>query len=270
MKKLRIFATCLLIVCTVFVLFGCLPNPDNRNRIINSVNHRGYSADAPENTLAAFRMSKEKGFDMVECDVCFTKDGKAVLLHDGSVDRTSNGHGNIGDLTLEQVKELDFGSWKDAQFAGEKIPTFAEFVDLCVELELHPYVEVKSGANFEQTKSLADVVEKANLDVTWISFDRTILSWLVELRSGDRFGLLTVLITKDDLQFLSDLSQKVEVFIDVKYTSVTPVEINHCKDYGISLEVWTVNSQAIIESLDEYVSGVTSDNLNAQEIFNNM
>ena len=82
---------------------------------VMSINHRGYSAEAPENTLAAFRMSKEMGFDAVECDVRFTKDGVPVLLHDEKVDRTSNGKGKIGDLTLEQVRKLDFGSWKSAE-----------------------------------------------------------------------------------------------------------------------------------------------------------
>ena len=271
MKKLRIFATCLLIVCTVLTLFACKPNPANSNRQINAVNHRGYNGVAPENTLAAFRLSKEMGFDMVECDVRFTKDNKAVLLHDGTVNRTSNGKGNVDDLTLEEVRELDFGSWKDAsKYAGEKIPTFEEFVALCVEIELYPYVEVKSGATFEQMETLVEAVANAGLAVTWISFDKNVLSWLADARSGDRFGLLTNLVDRDDLMFLSDLAKNVEVFIDVNHVSLTPMEINSCKSHGIPLEVWTVNSQTIIESLDEYVTGVTSDNLNAQEIFNNM
>ena len=270
MKKIRIVLTCLLVVCTVLTLFACQPNVDgNRNRTINSVNHRGYG-DAPENTLAAFRMSKEMGFDMVECDVCFTKDDKAVLLHDGSVNRTSNGKGNIGDLTFDEVRALDFGSWKDASYAGEKIPTFEEFVDLCVELELHPYIEVKSGASFQQTKTLAETVANAEIDVTWISTNKEILSWLAELRSKDRFGLVTGIVDDVDLQFLLDLSKSVDVFVDTNYVLLTRNQINKCKKYKIPLEVWTVNSQTVIESLNEYISGVTSDFVNAQSVFNNL
>ena len=269
MKKLKIVLVGLLVASTLFCLFACQPNLDNSSRQINSVNHRGYG-DAPENTLAAFRLSKEMGFEMVECDVYFTKDNKAVLLHDGTVNRTSNGTGSIGDLTLEEVRELDFGSWKDPLYVGEKIPTFEEFVELCVELELHPYVEVKGGATFMQTKLLVDVVDSADLDVTWISGDKQILTWLAELHGEDRFGLITGIITDSDLQFLLDLSQSVDVFVDTNYLLLTDVELNNCKSYGIPIEVWTVNSQSVIESLDSYISGVTSDYLNAQTVFNNM
>ena len=270
MKKLRIFATCLLIVCTVLLLFACQPNVDgNRNRSINAVNHRGYG-DAPENTLAAFRMSKEMGFDMVECDVTFTKDSHAVLLHDNTVNRTSNGKGNIGDLKLEEVRALDFGSWKGDAYVGEKIPTFTEFVDLCVELELYPYVEVKSGATLEQTHSLVDTVDSAGLAVTWISRDKNILSYLAELRSEDRYGLIVGLLTKKDLKFLLELSERVDVFVDANYELLTKSKINACKKQSIPLEVWTVNSQSIIASLNEYISGVTSDYVNAQSVFNNL
>ena len=198
--------------------------------------------DAPENTLAAFRLSKEMGFDMVECDVRFTKDGKAVLLHDGSVNRTSNGKGSVADLTFDEVRQLDFGSWKGEAYAGEQIPTFEEFVNLCVELELHPYVEVKGGATYEQTQSLVNVADSAGIDVTWISGEKQILAWLADMRSGDRFGFVTEVVTGTVLQFLSELSQKVEVFVDTYYLLLTDVEIDSCKSYVIPVEVWTVNS----------------------------
>lgn len=113
---------------------------DNPN--IRAVNHRGYCTEAPENTLSAFRLSKKMGFRYVECDVSFTSDTVPVLLHDSTVDRTSNGSGNISAMTLEQVKALDFGSWKSAEYAGEKIPTFEEFMLLCKQIGLHPYIEI--------------------------------------------------------------------------------------------------------------------------------
>lgn len=268
MKRFTIILACTLLVCMSLLLCACLPNADNRDRHINSVNHRGYR-DAPENTLAAFRMSKEKGFDMVECDVRFTKDNQAVLLHDATINRTSNGRGNVADLTLEEVRQFDFGSWKSKSYAGETIPTFEEFVDLCVELSLHPYVEVK-GATLEQTQALADIINQANLAVTWISYNKDVLNWLVDLRSQDRFGLLMNNITDYGLQLLKDWSQKADVFMDANYVFVTSKQIKRCKKYGIPLEVWTVNNESVVKSLDEYVSGVTSDHLNAQEIFNNM
>ena len=270
MKKSRILLVILLILTSLFALFGCQPNTDgNRNREINSVNHRGYG-DAPENTLVAFRMSKEMGFNTVECDVRFTKDGMAVLLHDTTVRRTSDGSGRIAELTFDEVQEMDFGSWKDQSYAGEKIPTFDEFVDLCVELQLHPYVEVKGGATFEQTKSLVAIVQKANIAVTWISRDKDVLTWLAEMRPDDRFGLITTFILKKDLQFLSELAKSVKVFVDADYLFLSTRQINLCKSYNLPLEVWTVNSQSRIERLSTYITGVTSDYLNAQRIYGNL
>ena len=71
------------------------------NKTMISVNHRGYSTVAPENTLPAYKLSKKMGFDYVETDVCFTSDNIPVLLHDGTIDRTSNGSGDIDNMTFE-------------------------------------------------------------------------------------------------------------------------------------------------------------------------
>ena len=263
-------AVILLLALVCLALFGCQSNVDaNKRRHINSVNHRGYN-DAPENTLAAFRLSKEMGFDMVECDVNFTKDSRPVLLHDSSVNRTSNGKGKITELTLNEVRQLDFGSWKSDAYAGERIPTFEEFVELCVELELHPYVEIKSGATLQQTRQLVEIVDKSNLSLTWIGRDKDVLTLISQLRSGDRIGLLTEVIVYDTVRFLMDLSKTTEVFVDCMYTTLTKNQINLCKVFRIPLEVWTVNSQSTIENINPYITGVTSDYVIAQQVFNNL
>ena len=93
------------------------------DRSVKGVNHRGYSTVAPENTLPAYVLSRKMGFQYAECDVSFTSDGVPVLLHDSTIDRTSDGSGSIGSLTLEEVRQYDFGSWKGEQYAGTKIPT---------------------------------------------------------------------------------------------------------------------------------------------------
>ena len=85
---------------------------------MNAVAHRGASTEAPENTLIAYKIAKERGFTMAECDVTFTKDGIGVLLHDDTIDRTSDGSGNIKNLTLAEVRQYDFGSWKSSEFTG--------------------------------------------------------------------------------------------------------------------------------------------------------
>ena len=99
--------------------------------------HRGWRSKYPENTMAAFRAAVELGVDQVETDVRVTKDGELVLIHDAEVDRTTNGTGKVCEKTLAELETLDAGSWKSAEFAGEKIPTFIEFMELVKD---HPTI----------------------------------------------------------------------------------------------------------------------------------
>jgi len=91
--------------------------------------HRGSSATHPENTLAAFREAFRLGVDMIELDVAMTLDGALVVLHDATVDRTTDGSGTVHELTLAHVQGLDAGSKKGAEFAGQRVPTFGEVLD---------------------------------------------------------------------------------------------------------------------------------------------
>ena len=88
--------------------------------------HRGAMDTHPENTIAAFKEAIRLQAQMIELDVRMTKDRHLVILHDETVDRTTNGTGKIEELSFKQVKKLDAGSWKSLDFEGEKIPTFAE------------------------------------------------------------------------------------------------------------------------------------------------
>ncbi len=92
--------------------------------------YRGASNSHPENTRAAFREAICLGAHMIEMDVCFTKDRQLVLMYDVTVDRTTNGSGTIADLTLEEIKRLDAGSWKASQFEGEKVSTLKEVLQI--------------------------------------------------------------------------------------------------------------------------------------------
>ena len=210
------------------------------------------------------------GFDFVECDVQFTMDNHPVLLHDATVNRTSNGTGNISEMTLEQVRQLDFGSWKSEAYAGELIPTFEEFIALCVEIGLYPYIEIKSGVTTEQARTLVEIVGEADIPATWISFDKNILTFISQFSSVARVGLLTHLVTESNLKYLSQLSNSVNAYMDVNYYTLTSGQIRLCKQYEIPLEIWTVNSMKVIANIDPYITGVTSDYINAQEVFNGL
>jgi glycerophosphoryl diester phosphodiesterase len=88
--------------------------------------HRGASASNPENTLAAFREAIRLGVHQIELDVRVTEDGQLVVIHDASVDRTTNGRGRVSSLTLDEIRRLDAGSWKSRRFRGERVPTLVE------------------------------------------------------------------------------------------------------------------------------------------------
>lgn len=238
---------------------------------VKAVNHRGYSTGAPENTIPAYIMSKQKGFTYVECDVSFTSDGVAVLLHDATIDRTSNGSGNISNMTYEQVLQYDFGSWLSSEYEGVKIPTFTEFIILCKRLGLHPYIELKSNGSYTQAQitQIVKEVEKCGMTgkVTYISFNNTYLGYVKNADSNARLGLLANPLNSTKIsQAVALKTGTNEVFMDAKLSTVTDSLINSCISNGLPLEVWTINTEGEIISMPSYVSGVTSDNLIAGEI----
>ena len=98
-----------------------------------NIAHRGDSTNAPENTLAAFEAAIVAGASAVELDLRCTADGHVVVMHDRTVDRTTDGDGAIERLSLERVRELDAGGWFDERFAGEAVPTLEEVFDRLVD-----------------------------------------------------------------------------------------------------------------------------------------
>ena len=98
--------------------------------------HRGDQTCAPENTLAAFRLAVEKGAPMIEFDVQVTRDGRLVIMHDSTVDRTTDGTGAVSDLTFQEIRALDAGGWFRPEFKGERVPTLEETLDVIPETTL--------------------------------------------------------------------------------------------------------------------------------------
>lgn len=238
---------------------------------VKAVNHRGYSAEAPENTIPAYIMSKNKGFTYVECDVAFTSDGVAVLLHDATIDRTSNGTGNISSMTYEEVLSYDFGSWFSSEYAGTKIPTFTEFIILCKNLGLHPYIELKSTDSYTQAQitQIVDEVEACGMKgkVTYISFAINFLKYVKNADADARLGYLASVLNSTEISNAVALKSGTnEVFMDAKLVNVTDSFINLCISNELPLEVWTVNTEDEIKEMPSYVSGVTSDYIIAGKV----
>ncbi|MBQ9802848.1 MAG: hypothetical protein IJW51_07270 [Clostridia bacterium] len=133
--------------------------------------HRGLSATYPENTMEAFRAAVEVGVDQVETDIRITKDGALVLIHDATLDRTTNGTGRVDAHTLAELRELDAGSFKGKNFVGCKIPTLDEFIayvkefpELTLDLELKEYpTEGHEAVAYEVCDRVLAIVEENGL-----------------------------------------------------------------------------------------------------------
>jgi len=123
------------------------------------IGHRGGRALAPENTLAAFKNAIKLGADYVEVDVRATKDGKLVIMHDSTVDRTTNGKGAVKDLEFAAIRELDAGSKFSSEYAAEKVPTFDEVLDLC-RGKINIYVDHKEAP----TSQVFDAIRKHKME----------------------------------------------------------------------------------------------------------
>ena len=140
------------------------------------IGHRGASAEAPENTLAAFRRALAIGVDAVECDVHLAADGEPVVIHDFAVDRTTDGRGLVSAFPVAALRRLDAGRWFGEAFAGERIPTLEETLDLLRAVRV--IVEIKHGpVRYSGIAGrVASVVRTVGHGaVTISSFDHTVL-----------------------------------------------------------------------------------------------
>jgi len=168
---------------------------DTKKHVPLILAHRGDSANAPENTLAAFRLAYENGADGIELDVMLSADQKLVVIHDDTLDRTSNGHGKVGDASYDSLRELDAGGWFDPKFKGEPIPlldeVFAEFGGkFLINVELKNYKTPKDNL----TDLVVALVKKHGLSdsVLLSSFNIRNLLRAKSLAPEIRTGLLTL------------------------------------------------------------------------------
>jgi glycerophosphoryl diester phosphodiesterase len=131
-----------------------------------SVAHRGHSIDYPENTLEAYRKAIELGVEMIECDVNITRDGKLIMMHDATLDRTTSGHGRASSAAWDDVQRLDAGSKFKPEFAGVRVPSTEETLLLYREAGILSCFEVKGGDVEESNRialALVDLFEKHNV-----------------------------------------------------------------------------------------------------------
>ena len=232
-----------------------------------SIAHRGFSSQAPENTFAAFDLAIEKEFYYIETDVQLTADNIPVIIHDDTVDRTSNGKGKISEKTLSDIKKLDFGSWFSTKFKDQKIPTLSELLKN-YNNKIHLVLELKSQQS-ELCKQIAALIENENWDeiagnpmtqipgLTIISFHLEQILRSIELMPVVRHGWLVGELTDTDIDIASKLGIQ-GIFPNAKL--VSEHSISYAKEKGLFVAVWGIQNAEEVVMLKKFgVSAVTSD-----------
>ena len=224
--------------------------------------HRGHSAGAPENTLAAFRMAHSLGGAGITCetDLALTLDGELILIHDDTVDRTTDGHGLVRNMTYAQIAALDAGRCFDRSFTGERIPLLREALQLARELGIIFQLELKiydrNDVIFPKLRALISELDCADL-LQFSSFDflqlKTIRKFLPEIptvglsysRAIDPAALAREAnldaINIEIQHFPSGESQQLHESGVAVFLLVPPPErLEKLKGYGVDVEAWVV------------------------------
>ncbi|MCJ7776075.1 MAG: hypothetical protein MUP08_06775, partial [Desulfobulbaceae bacterium] len=160
--------------------------------------HRGYRTKYPENTLAAFGTALDIGAQMIELDVMLTRDRKMVVIHDATLERTTDGHGQVYSYTLKELKKLDAGSWFHPRFAGERLPELEEVLDL-VRGRALLNIEIKSNAYEAHhppdaiEKQVVELVRRKNVltSVLISSFEWKILENVASMGDAPAIALIS-------------------------------------------------------------------------------
>lgn len=140
--------------------------------------HRGICALYPENTMVSFEAAVKAGVDNIEMDLNVTKDGRLVVIHDTTVDRTTDKTGRVRDFTLAEIQQMDAGYKKDVRFSGERIPTFEQFLELIKSTDISLNVELKDYT-FECADKAVALLEKNGFHDRYVitSFDANITQY---------------------------------------------------------------------------------------------
>lgn len=160
--------------------------------------HRGGKENVPENTLAAFTQSAANGITCMENDIQLTKDNEIVIIHDHTADRTSNGKGEIREMTLEQIQKFDAGSWFHPNFKDQKIPTLKQFLNICTGV---PLIEIKKYEKYSEKLESILIAQLAACGRLYSSilhsFDLDVLERLNRLNKDLNLGYLVEEIPND-------------------------------------------------------------------------
>jgi glycerophosphoryl diester phosphodiesterase len=212
-----------------------------------NIAHRGASGTFPENTLSAFRAAIDAGADMCELDVQLTRDGAVVVIHDDTVERTTDGNGEVAKLTLEELKRLDAGAkFKGGAIKGERIPTLDEVFDVTsgkcgLNIELKAAgVEAQVAQIMQARDALGDSIVS--------SFDWDYLKKIQQLHFNIRVGLLA---DEKPVDLMMNAVAMRAHSINPRWDMVTADLCKAAHERGLKVYTWTVDADARMRALIE-------------------
>jgi glycerophosphoryl diester phosphodiesterase len=233
-----------------------MPAADTRPLVIG---HRGASSEAPENTIAAFELALAQGADGIELDVHLSADEQPVVIHDFTLERTTDGAGPVSGHRVRELKRLDAGGWRDRRFRGQRLQTLQEVLErfrdrarFWIELKggsaLYPGIEDRVVSMIE----IYDVVERVLVQ----SFDRAAIARVRALNREIPVGALVAEAPLD----LDLLDPEAVDAICPGEPVVSEELLREIRRAGLASYVWTVNEPARMDRLVEWgVSGIITD-----------
>jgi glycerophosphoryl diester phosphodiesterase len=229
------------------------------------IGHRGYPAKYPENTLIAFQAAIAAGATMLELDVMLSRDRKVVVIHDATLERTTNGHGAVSDFTMAELKSLDAGSWFDKGFAGQQLPELSEVLDL-VDGRAYVNIEIKSNAYESHhppdavEKQVVELLRKKNLlDICMISsFDVNVLEQIASMEEAPAIAFIS---KKPASKQIVETCTRLDVFSwHPKYKIITRKQVDMMHANGIKVFPYNVDTlEDYIRVRDMKVDGVITN-----------
>ena len=234
-------------------LFAFAVNRDQR--VVVVIAHRGSSATAPENTLAAFRLAADQGTDFIELDVQESADGQVLVVHDSDLMKVGGNGTKIWEGDAATLRAVDIGSSKDPRFSAERVPTLAEALAACKH-RCGVVVELKSyGHNQQLEARVAAIVEEAGMeqDCVFMSLNHDMVHTLKALRPSWRVGLLIA-------KAMGDVTELDADFLAVEARMATRSFVRRAHRADQDVYVWTVNDPAwMLEGLSRGVDGLITD-----------
>lgn len=210
--------------------------------MIQNYAHRGFCSKYPENTLLAFEKAIAEGVDGIENDVQLTKDGEIIIMHDESVDRTTDGKGWVKDLTLAEIKELDAGGKFDSQYAGLRVPTLREYLELVKDQPIITNIEMKTGVfeYREMEQKLVDMLREYKVEdrILITSFNHFTIMRMKKLAPDLKYGFLAYDWRLD----AGEYTQKNGIpCYHPDYHNLTWEVVEDLKTHGIEVNPYTVD-----------------------------